>query len=1071
MLYLAPSIEAALAHLLDQIWLIKAEDPLAPVILLAPSSTTIRAIQRRLGDTLNVRIFQFYGLGQLSLDAANRPAQWVSDVTLRQLIQVCLQEMFDQGSLSSFVSVWQKPGFQQIMLDWLREMKSQGITPDQVRQQAERSGLGRDQQLAGLYEHYQGFLVKHGYSDSDGLLWLAAEALEADARLLRNAGFFAALGFDQFTPVQLRILAALSRRLEEFRIYLPWDARRPEGSLTHTRLARTRRSLEAVLQAQTISLEEIASLPAALDWLRKSIFEPGQILEESGAEPTVRLIAAPSREAEVRWALREMKKLLQSGASPDELALLAPNPGVYRRLVQAVAAEYGLPFQIEAGLIESPVIAALANLLSLAPEFSWRQTLDALRSPYISQHWLSLEQVEQLDRLSRERPVVSGVDQWRFCLQPAAQSPEEAEDDDLGSPGLAALLGEEALQSIREGLLAFFTHLTPPPQASYREYSLWIQETILGLYDEPQADTEEEAQSVHPPSLGMLGRCQVNSKDPGKVTRRDLAALGQLTQCLRCLLEAAELVQQNEDKIVPWEFFRSELLRLLSGATISPDADQPGLRFLPLESGRALPLDHLFVLGLAEGDFPSPLPPDPLYSPSERAADPLPIERREPGEAASLWWQVIGAPRRSLTLIRPRLDESGAIWLPSPYYSAAWTALPGLQETSIPIAEIPPVEESASPAELLVALAAGNAVQVPPELEQPWQAARAAQHVLSARESWQDIPAYEGFLGAPDLLAELANHFHPGYLWSSTAINTFAKCPYLFFSEKVIKLEKLPDPEAGFDIMQRGRLLHAILEALFRGLMEDELSPCLSSQEVMLERLETACQAIFEKAPEKLGFRPGSLWRYEQAELRRMLHALMEWECEQNGEAPQFRPFCQELRFGIGRSSYPPQPIASPAGTFLLHGVIDRIDRDEHGRLRVIDYKSGSSKISEPDVKKCLAVQTSLYALAAQQIFSKQGLQVEESVFLHLPNHELSGQVSCPEGPAEHPIIQESAQRAFELTRQVIRGVFPADPSKPGEGSRACSTTCDFGPLCRIDRHAIKKAHKRGDHGSDTEAE
>jgi ATP-dependent helicase/DNAse subunit B len=133
------------------------------------------------------------------------------------------------GELTSFNGVADKPGFTRVLLEWIREMKSQGIPPEQVSAHARTSGRERDHQLALLYQRYQAFLIQSDLSDPDGLLWLAAEALEADPDLGRSRLPFILLGFDHFNPLQLRILQQLVGRCPDFSIYLLWDPGREPG--------------------------------------------------------------------------------------------------------------------------------------------------------------------------------------------------------------------------------------------------------------------------------------------------------------------------------------------------------------------------------------------------------------------------------------------------------------------------------------------------------------------------------------------------------------------------------------------------------------------------------------------------------------------------------------------------------------------------------------------------------------------------------------------------------------------------------------------------------------------------
>jgi ATP-dependent helicase/DNAse subunit B len=391
-LYLSPNLDTSFSHAARAVAELRQEQPFAPLSFLLPDSAAAQAARQRLGDTIGVKFSQFYGLGQAILDAAHQPVYQISDTAQRRLVRQILGQMAAEGRLTSFLPVWEMPGFVQVLVEWLHEMKSQGIAPEAVEAHAQTSTQERDRQLAGFYTAYQDYLIRRRCSDIDGLLWLAAEALEGQPDLPLQQHAFFSLGFDQFNPLQVRILRAFAPRCADFRVYMPWDVKRPAGSLALTRLAQTRRILEEALHLQVETLSAPRPVSPVLAQIQAGIFEPGEKPRKPLPDTAgLRLVAASSREAEARWALKSMKQRLLEGAAPDQVALLAPDPEVYQRIVEIAAEEYGIPVRLERRLDENPAIAALLNLLSLAPRFPWRETLDALRSPYFSQPWLSAE--------------------------------------------------------------------------------------------------------------------------------------------------------------------------------------------------------------------------------------------------------------------------------------------------------------------------------------------------------------------------------------------------------------------------------------------------------------------------------------------------------------------------------------------------------------------------------------------------------------------------------------------------------------------------------------------------------
>ena len=1050
-LFLSPTTTTGLSHFTALLEEIKRENVLAPVYCLLPTAGAIHDLRERLGDTMGVQMYQFYRLGNAVLDEAGIPIHEINDTAIRRLIKKILGEMNGEGKLTTFSPVMEKPGFVEVILDWVREMKSQGIFPEQYAAYAYEGGNVQDRQLGELYTRYQNFMLDRNYSDADGVLWVTAEALEKTPDLFQTDGPLFIIGFDQFTPVQIRILQQLAERFSALNLYLLWDDRRSENNLVLSRLKRTRDSLFKSIPFDVSTLKDTQASSELLGHIHTNIFEPSEAL--SADNHSIQLIEAPSREAEVRRALQGVKRLLIEGASVADIAILTPNRNAYLPIIRTVATEYGVPIECERPLLDNPVIAAFANLLMLPNSFSWHETFMALRSPYIQQSWLSAEQIELLDLLSRERPVVAGRDQWQFAVRPLDIDTTDREDDDLGRPPLVATLPSDELTGIHDGLMAFFDHLTPPKMATYREYTWWIQAAIIGYLPEEANDEENISEAM--PSLDLLDCCQ-----QGPLWDRDMEALGLLMRALRRLLASTETVPTEPE--FTWETFRDDILSLLRVMNIPPDPLQASVRFGRLDEGRARIVDFLFVLGLSEGEFPTPPPVDPLYAPIERESHPLPLMRFSPADDASLWWQVIGNVRKQLVILRPYIDNNGAPWQPSPYWDAVRACVKDLNPEQIPIAEHPKLKNSASAGELLSALAQMGAQEIPETFKIEWAYALHAEGIMRQRQSYQPPGPYEGVLESPLLRDELAERYGDDYVWSASRLNRYANCPFGFFAEHLLKLKARHDPEEGLDALQRGSLLHAILEHLYKRLTDNGTDPTTSNLEIVLRYLDESCAEIFPSAPPRYGFRPGALWEYEKEELRRLIRGLVSWECEQNEPTARFLPCLQEAGFGIGRGDRSPLEVVGEHAQFRLGGVIDRVDRDSAGNLRVIDYKSGSTANTKSDLQQGLALQTALYALAAEHFWLQDQGRVAESHYWHIPSRKSSGSLYFLETVREERVAEITIQRAAQSVERIRAGIYPSAPAKPGQGSRSCRNRCDFGSVCRVSRQSIFKA-KRGE--------
>ena len=148
-------------------------------------------------------------------------------------------------------------------------------------------------------------------------------------------------------------------------------------------------------------------------------------------------------------------------------------------------------------------------------------------------------------------------------------------------------------------------------------------------------------------------------------------------------------------------------------------------------------------------------------------------------------------------------------------------------------------------------------------------------------------------------------------------------------------------------------MLHEILEKTYHRAADP------ANLDAVLQALPQAAKEVFDQAPTAFGFRPTLLWDHQQAELLERLEETIRNLAE---EEAGMRPVRFEEWFGS-----PPLAIDTPIGSVLFRGRIDRVDVDEQGDLRVIDYKTGMSKLDARSLGEGLRLQLVLYALGAEK--------------------------------------------------------------------------------------------------------
>jgi superfamily I DNA/RNA helicase len=731
-LLLAPAGCGKTAHVIERIC---ALPPLAPARILVPDHVEAAAFRRRLaqaGGALGVEVQTFYDLyadvlalagGALSLLQA-APDQGMARLppTVRaQLIEQLVETLCDAGQLDYYTPLRGSPGFARLLGELFGELKRARIFPENL-QQALAVSEPRLKELAQLYTAYQNWLLETGWVDADGQGWLASIALEQNPSLLADLSLLAVDGFDEFNPTQLHLLRLLAERTEMTLVTLTGDPQNP-GRLAHRRFARACAALVETLGVESVPLSgqgdkemgrqgensHLVSLsPPPLIHLEQSLFESN--VTALPADYTVTFLEAQDRATEAREALRWLKAhIVRDGVPLSNTAIVARDVSPYRPFLEEAAAEFGMALRFVSGseLRANPAVAALLNLLALpldAVDWSPRALLDVLASPYFDWTGCGLEADDpgRLLDVARVGQVVAGLDQWCEAFKASesvlsegegSASQRLAEDKDEGMSPRKPPTGTEAarLADVFEAVVAW---ITPPPQATLREYVTWIEE-LIGEDTPLQLGATHFSSVLHPEStsLSVVARARENVL----TAERDVAALRALKDILRGLVLADAVVRGRQDQILPYSQFVAGLVQAVQDATYPVPVEGKAALVASAIEVRGLAFDSVALIGLAEGEFPQAEREDPLLRESDRAwlaEQGFVIEPRLRGDEVTFFYQAVttccsagpiwpttaspgnlrptGRPRKDCSRMRPCATSALPIRWPIPPQNKSW---------------------------------------------------------------------------------------------------------------------------------------------------------------------------------------------------------------------------------------------------------------------------------------------------------------------------------------------------------------------------------------------------------------
>ena len=1039
---LAPAGQGKTQHCIARIQEVRAEAPLAPIWVILPNQAQVVAFRRRLaeeGGALGVQPGTFYTFYAEILARAGRPIPRLLEPVQHRLLRTIVDRLCEEGRLRHYAPLRDKPGFVRLLRALIRELKRARVHRDDFAT-AVADGEERLTELAAIYAEYQDWLVQTGWMDAEGQGWLAALALEDDPGLGCDLQLLIVDGFDEFNLTQLEVLRLLADRAAETIVTLTGDSFRTR--IAHRRFAR---ALAAITTALNVEPEPLAPPQSAicdpLVHLEVCLFEPSP--QKHPADGAVAFIEAQNRSQEVRAALRWIKaRLVRGGMAAHEVAIIARDLPPYRPFLQETAAEFGLPLRLAEGadLLTNPAVAALLSLLSL-PVLDWprRQVVDAWRNPYFDWAGVGADSIgdgdaDRLDAAARAGLVIQGLAQWSEALDRLAQmkpaTEAAVEDEDLAPPEVPA--GAEAA-ALRHKFEAFVARVTPLPEATVRDYAAFVED-LIG--DDPKLATRFQSpeDAVGEGSLGVVARAW----EADSTAQRDVSALRAFKDVLRGLVLAESVLGQST--LIPYARFYAELRGAVEGTsyTVPPEPNMPTVLAAPVLHARGLSFRAVALLGISEGEFPQAEQEDTLLRESDRLAlrdRGLLIEPQLQGDEVTFFYEAVTRAREKLLLCRPYLADDGQQWEPSPYWEQVRRLMDAPVEHVRPQDPLP-VGEAASSQELVSAAAfAGGQSPLAAWLEREdnefsraWRSAQMGASVLRARLADEPNGPHEGDLTA--LADHLSTRYGPRHTWSASRLEAYATCPMLFWVGSGLDLEPRTPPEEGYDVRILGTMYHHILEEVYRRASDP------TDADELLALLPTVAQEVFDAAPDEYGFRPTPLWDYQRQELEQILADTVTALVE---ASPGYAPAALEQVFGL--EGQPALVIHSDRGELRLRGFIDRIDRGPDGRLRVIDYKAGSTSISARDLTEGRRVQLALYALATHDALGMG--DVSGGFYWHIgPAKASSLKLEKFKGGVE-AALQIAADHALAYAAAVRAGHFQPKPP-----SGRCPSNCPAAVFC-----------------------
>ena len=292
--------------------------------------------------------------------------------------------------------------------------------------------------------------------------------------------------------------------------------------------------------------------------------------------------------------------------------------------------------------------------------------------------------------------------------------------------------------------------------------------------------------------------------------------------------------------------------------------------------------------------------------------------------------------------------------------------------------------------------------------------------------------------------------------FSPTRLETWATCPYRYFLSHVLGIAAPEQPEeiATISPLDRGSLIHTILERFVQAAQKQGTTP--QPDQPWTEDHRRLLMGItdeeFRDAEQRGVTGKPLLWEIAQAEIRSDLHSFLVEDFNLRAKHG-VSPHSAESAFGTSRHQREDAPAQAPVewsspdtGTIRFRGVIDRIDVSPSGDAAlVLDYKTGGTteytNMDKDPVRRGTRLQLPVYGLAARQLLG-DWVDVKAAYWFVSAKGNFK---TRPQKPAPlDEMLEPFADAVGTITDGIGKGLFPAYPGK----NNANCTYCDFKNLC-----------------------
>ncbi|MCW8849810.1 MAG: exodeoxyribonuclease V subunit gamma, partial [Melioribacteraceae bacterium] len=633
--------------------------------------------------------------------------------------------------------------------------------------------------------------------------------------------------------------------------------------------------------------------------------------------------------------------LVNNRIDPANICVAFNNIGNYSNTARDVFTKFGIPFNLSDRLplkSSQPVIAAISLLELAENDFNYNELLKVLTNGFLVIENIDLNNIINV---ANELKITRGLQNWESSIKDATS------------------------------LLSFKKEITNEEKS-----------IIQSNYDKAKIDIGNIAELLSPLKrkntknefLHLFKKLLLQLKLPYTVLEQSQPKEEEFIKAITVLLQTLEEVlflidSGEENKKFSLQYYLDHIRTISNWARFNiKEKSDYGVLITSVNEIRGLKYDHLFLGGMCDGDFPTKYSPEIFFSGSFQKKEQL-----HQTEERFHFYQALCSWNKKLYLTIPKNNAESEL-----VESTFIKDIEKLFEFSELDIELRNNVLTKEELQILFASKKQNN-QLKDELNQFGLNASDLVAKCKVREERKSKTFHDyefaGFINNGDQeIQDYLTEFGKKQ-FSISQLETFAKCPFKYFSERVLKLSPIEEPTEEAEPIELGNVLHSILYEFYTIVKEKKIAISARGTKEF-EKLKNLIFSIAEDKINKLNLNsPIAFFEKEKIlgiEGVRENSILYKFLSEESNHADDFIPTFFENSFGKFSNDTENQSEPFMIGELKLRGKIDRIDvNEEDSSFNIIDYKLKGRKPTGNDLAEGISLQLPVYLMAGRQILEK----------------------------------------------------------------------------------------------------